>query len=498
MSDNIILKMTGIEKRFKGVYALKNFNFSLIQGEILALIGENGAGKSTLMKILSGIYKKDAGSIEYFGKPLEVSGPKEAEENGISIVHQELNLMNHLTVAQNIFIGHEPLNRFGLIDDKLMIKRADKIFKGMNVDINPAAKIGSLTVGKQQLVEIAKALTHNSKILILDEPTAALTESETKELFRIIKDLQVAGVSIVYISHRLDELFILSDRITVIRDGEYIDTKITKDTNKDEIVNLMVGRVIYETPKTESKVSKDAKEILRVENLVVPGVVKDVSFSLKQGEILGFAGLMGAGRTETARAIFGADKFESGKIFVEGKEVSIKSPVDAIKSGIGYLSEDRKRYGLALGLPVFENMMMGNYDKFSNMLMVQNAKVRDIAEQEVKSLNIKTPSINQLVKNLSGGNQQKVVIANWLIKECKVLIFDEPTRGIDVGARSEIYNLMEHLVSMGKSIIMISSDLVEILRMSDRILVMSEGKKTGELDIKGTTQDDIMKYATMR
>ena len=498
MSDNVILKMTGIEKRFKGGYALKNFNFSLIQGEILALIGENGAGKSTLMKILSGIYKKDAGSIEYFGKPLEVSSPKEAEENGISIVHQELNLMNHLTVAQNIFIGHEPLNRFGLIDDKLMIKRAKKIFDGMNVDINPSAKIGSLTVGKQQLVEIAKALTHNSKILILDEPTAALTESETKELFRIIKDLQVSGVSIVYISHRLDELFILSDRITVIRDGEYIDTKITKDTNKDEIVNLMVGRVIYETPKTESKVSKDAKEILRVENLVVPGVVKDVSFSLKQGEILGFAGLMGAGRTETARAIFGADKFESGKIFVEGKEVSIKSPVDAIKSGIGYLSEDRKRYGLALGLPVFENMMMGNYDKFSNMLMVQNAKVRDISEQEVKSLNIKTPSINQLVKNLSGGNQQKVVIANWLIKECKVLIFDEPTRGIDVGARSEIYNLMEHLVSMGKSIIMISSDLVEILRMSDRILVMSEGKKTGELDIKGTTQDDIMKYATMR
>ena len=498
MSDKVILKMNGIEKRFKGVYALKNFNFSLIQGEILALIGENGAGKSTLMKILSGIYKKDAGTIEYFGKPLEVSGPKEAEENGISIVHQELNLMNHLTVAQNIFIGHEPLNKLGLIDDKLMIKRAEKIFQGMNVDINPAAKIGSLTVGKQQLVEIAKALTHNSKILILDEPTAALTESETKELFRIIKDLQVSGVSIVYISHRLDELFILSDRITVIRDGEYIDTKITKETNKDEIVNLMVGRVIYETPKTESKVAKDAKEILRVENLVVPGVVKDVSFSLKHGEILGFAGLMGAGRTETARAIFGADKFESGRIFVDGQEVSIKSPVDAIKSGIGYLSEDRKRYGLALGLPVFENMMMGNYDKFSNMLMVQNAKVKDTAEKEVESLNIKTPSINQLVKNLSGGNQQKVVIANWLIKECKVLIFDEPTRGIDVGARSEIYNLMEQLVSMGKSIIMISSDLVEILRMSDRILVMSEGKKTGELDIKGTTQDDIMKYATMR
>ena len=498
MDDKIILKMTGIEKRFKGVYALKNFNFSLKEGEILALIGENGAGKSTLMKILSGIYEKDSGTIEYFGKQLEVNSPKEAEEKGISIVHQELNLMNHLTVAQNIFIGHEPLNSIGLIDDNLMIKKAKSIFKGMNVDINPSDKIGSLTVGKQQLVEIAKALIHNSKILILDEPTAALTEAETKELFRIIKDLQLTGVSIVYISHRLEELFIISDRITVIRDGEYIDTKLTKETNKDEIVNLMVGRVIYETPKTESKVPQDAKEILRVENLTVQGIVKDISFSLKEGEILGFAGLMGAGRTEIARAIFGADKFDSGKIFVNGKQVYIKSPVDAIKNGIGYLSEDRKRYGLALGLSVSENMMMGNYNKFSHFLMVQKKDINKTAKEEVKSLNIKTPSINQLVKNLSGGNQQKVVIANWLIKECKILIFDEPTRGIDVGARSEIYSLMERLVSMGKSIIMISSDLVEVLRMSDRILVMSEGKKTGELDIKGATQDDIMKYATMR
>ena len=498
MDDKIILKMTGIEKRFKGVYALKNFNFSLKEGEILALIGENGAGKSTLMKILSGIYEKDSGTIEYFGKQLEVNSPKEAEEKGISIVHQELNLMNHLTVAQNIFIGHEPLNSIGLIDDNLMIKKAKSIFKGMNVDINPSNKIGSLTVGKQQLVEIAKALIHNSKILILDEPTAALTEAETKELFRIIKDLQLTGVSIVYISHRLEELFIISDRITVIRDGEYIDTKLTKETNKDEIVNLMVGRVIYETPKTESKVPQDAKEILRVENLTVQGIVKDISFSLKEGEILGFAGLMGAGRTEIARAIFGADKFDSGKILVNGKQVYIKSPVDAIKNGIGYLSEDRKRYGLALGLSVSDNMMMGNYNKFSHFLMVQKKDINKTAKEEVKSLNIKTPSINQLVKNLSGGNQQKVVIANWLIKECKILIFDEPTRGIDVGARSEIYSLMERLVSMGKSIIMISSDLVEVLRMSDRILIMSEGKKTGELDIKGATQDDIMRYATMR
>lgn len=498
MRDDYILVMENITKEFSSVKALNNVNLKVKKGEIHALCGENGAGKSTLMKILSGIYEKDSGTIEYFGKQLEVNSPKEAEEKGISIVHQELNLMNHLTVAQNIFIGHEPLNSIGLIDDNLMIKKAKSIFKGMNVDINPSDKIGSLTVGKQQLVEIAKALIHNSKILILDEPTAALTEAETKELFRIIKDLQLTGVSIVYISHRLEELFIISDRITVIRDGEYIDTKLTKETNKDEIVNLMVGRVIYETPKTESKVPKDAKEILRVENLTVQGIVKDISFSLKEGEILGFAGLMGAGRTEIARAIFGADKFDSGKIFVNGKQVYIKSPVDAIKNGIGYLSEDRKRYGLALGLSVSENMMMGNYNKFSHFLMVQKKDINKTAKEEVKSLNIKTPSINQLVKNLSGGNQQKVVIANWLIKECKILIFDEPTRGIDVGARSEIYSLMERLVSMGKSIIMISSDLVEVLRMSDRILIMSEGKKTGELDIKGATQDDIMRYATMR
>lgn len=493
-----MIKLKNISKSFFGVTVLKDISVEIYPNEVHALLGENGAGKSTLMKILSGIYEKDSGTIEYFGKQLEVNSPKEAEEKGISIVHQELNLMNHLTVAQNIFIGHEPLNSIGLIDDNLMIKRAKSIFKGMNVDINPSDKIGSLTVGKQQLVEIAKALIHNSKILILDEPTAALTEAETKELFRIIKDLQLTGVSIVYISHRLEELFIISDRITVIRDGEYIDTKLTKETNKDEIVNLMVGRVIYETPKTESKVPKDAKEILRVENLTVQGIVKDISFSLKEGEILGFAGLMGAGRTEIARAIFGADKFDSGKIFVNGKQVYIKSPVDAIKNGIGYLSEDRKRYGLALGLSVSENMMMGNYNKFSHFLMVQKKDINKTAKEEVKSLNIKTPSINQLVKNLSGGNQQKVVIANWLIKECKILIFDEPTRGIDVGARSEIYSLMERLVSMGKSIIMISSDLVEVLRMSDRILIMSEGKKTGELDIKGATQDDIMRYATMR
>lgn len=497
MSETILV-MKDIEKRFKGVHALKDFHFDLRRGEVHALVGENGAGKSTLMKILSGIYQKDGGSIEYFGKSLSLHSPKDAQEKGISIVHQELNLMNHLTVAQNIYIGRESKKLTFFIDDNDMNKKAKEIFKKINVDINPREKVNNLTVGKQQIVEIAKALTHESKILILDEPTAALTEAETTELFRIIKDLKSQGVGIIYISHRLEELFIISDRVTVIRDGEYIGDRVTSETGKDEIVNMMVGRVIYETPKCESKVGYDAEEILRVENLNVENFVKNVSFSLHSGEILGFAGLMGSGRTEAARAIFGADKKDYGKIFVSGKEVYIKSPVDAIKNGIGYLSEDRKRYGLALGLSVRQNILLGNYDKFSKALVTEDKKIKTEVEYQVRSLKIKTPSIMQLVKNLSGGNQQKVVIANWLIKECKILIFDEPTRGIDVGARSEIYKLMDELTSIGKSIIMISSDLVEILRMSDRILVMSEGKETAILDIKDATQETIMRYATMR
>ncbi len=498
MADNILL-MKNIEKYFKGVHALKNFSFDLRKGEVHSLVGENGAGKSTLMKILSGIHKKDGGVIEYFGKPLEIKEPKDAQEQGISIVHQELNLMNHLTVAQNIYIGQESRKFMNLfLDDEKMNNKSAEIFKKMNVDISPKDKISKLSVGKQQLVEIAKSLTHDSKILILDEPTAALTDTESKELFRIIRDLKEQGASIVYISHRLDELFLISDRVTIIRDGEYVATKNIKDTNKNEIVNMMVGRVIYEDPKSESTVKADAKVVLDVKNLSIGEAVRDASFSLYEGEVLGFAGLMGAGRTETARAIFGADKKDGGNIYIDGKPVNINSPVDAIANGIGYLSEDRKEYGLALELSISSNMLLGNYDKFSNGVFVDDNGIKKTVEEQVQSLKIKTPSIMQLVKNLSGGNQQKVIIANWLIKECRILIFDEPTRGIDVGAKSEIYKLINDLASLGKSIIMISSDLVEILRMSDRIIIMSEGKTTGVLDIKEASQESIMQYATIR
>lgn len=493
-----ILEMKDIEKYFKGVHALKNFHFNLEKDEIHALVGENGAGKSTLMKILSGIYQKDGGTIKYFGKPLLIHDPKDAQNRGISIVHQELNLMNHLTVAQNIYIGQESKKLGFFLDDETMNKKAKEIFKFINVDINPRERVSNLTVGRQQIVEIAKALTKDSKILILDEPTAALTETETKELFRIMRDLKASGVGIIYISHRLDELFVVSDRITVIRDGEYVNSKMTKDTNKDEIVNMMVGRVIYETPKTESAVKKDAPVVLKVQNLSVGNIVKDVNFELRAGEILGFAGLMGAGRTEAARAIFGADKRDGGNVYIDGNLVEINSPVDAIKNGIGYLSEDRKRYGLALGLTLTSNVLFGNYCKFSKGIFTEDRKIRKAVKEQVNLLSIKTPSIAQIVKNLSGGNQQKVIIANWLIKECRILIFDEPTRGIDVGAKSEIYKLINDLAAAGKSIIMISSDLTEILRMSDRILVMSEGKKTGILEIKGCSQEDIMRYATIK
>lgn len=497
MGSNNILVMKGIQKYFKGVHALKNFSFDLKAGEIHSLIGENGAGKSTLMKVLSGIYKKDGGTIEYFNKPLEVRTPKDAQEQGISIVHQELNLMQHLTVAQNIYMGQESRKFFNFIlDDDDMNRKSSEIFKKINIDINPREKIDRLSVGKQQLVEIAKALTHDSKILILDEPTAALTDAETKELFKIIFDLKQSGVSIVYISHRLDELFILSDRITVMRDGEYVGTKNVNETDKNEIVSMMVGRVIYEEPKSESTVKETAKVVLEVKNLKAGEAVVDASFKLHEGEVLGFAGLMGAGRTEVARAIFGADKKISGEVYINGNLVNINSPTDAIANGIGYLSEDRKRYGLALGLSVSANMMIGNYDKFSNGIFVKDSDVRNISKEQVEKLKIKTPSINQIIKNLSGGNQQKVIISNWLIKECKILIFDEPTRGIDVGAKSEIYKLINDLASMGKSIIMISSDLVEILRMSDKIVVMSAGRTQATVDIKDATQESIMHYAT--
>ena len=494
---DLILSMKGITKSFSGVAALKNAALDLKAGEVVALMGENGAGKSTLMKILTGIYSKDSGEIQYMGQEVCFKGPAESEEAGISIVHQELNMMNDLTVAQNLFIGREEMNGF-LIDDKKMNEKARELFKVLKIDINPAEKIGNLTVGKQQMVEIAKAISSKAKVIIFDEPTAALTDSEIEELFKVIRDLKKQGTGMVYISHRMDEINVISDRVIVMRDGEYVGTLITKECSKDDIIKLMVGRAIFGEPKTASNVAKDAPVVLKCENLNRGKAVKDVSFELRKGEILGFSGLMGAGRTEVARLIFGADKKDSGKIFINGKEVTINTPQDAVAHGIGYLSEDRKRYGLIVDKSVEENTVISSLNDFVKGIFIDKAKSKEVSRKYVESLKTKTPSVSQLVKKLSGGNQQKVVIAKWLVKNSDILIFDEPTRGIDVGAKSEIYALMERLAKEGKSIIMISSELPEVLRMSDRVIVMCEGRITGILDIAEANQEVIMQSATKR
>ena len=492
-----LLTMKNIKKSFSGVAALKNAELELNKGEVVALMGENGAGKSTLMKILTGIYSKDEGTVTFEGKEVEYKSVSESEEAGIAIVHQELNMMNDLTVAQNLFIGKE--RKKGIfIDDAKMAGDAKELFKKLNVDINPNVKIGSLTVGKQQMVEIAKAISTNAKVIVFDEPTAALTDSEIEELFKVINDLRAKGTGIIYISHRMDEINVISDKVIVMRDGEYVGTLVTKECTKDDIIKMMVGRTVFMEPKTKSDVSADAEVVLRCENLNRGKHVRDVSFDLRKGEILGFSGLMGAGRTEVARLIFGADPMDSGKIYIHGKEVSIKSTKDAVNAGIGYLSEDRKRYGLLVDKSVEENTCLSSLEKFTKGLFIDGSKSKTVSEKYVQELRTKTPSVTQIIKKLSGGNQQKVVIAKWLVKDSEILIFDEPTRGIDVGAKSEIYDLMERLVKEGKSIIMISSELPEVLRMSDRVVVMCEGRITGCLDISEASQEGIMTCATNR
>lgn len=493
--SEVILTMKGIDKSFPGVHALDHVDLEVRKGEVHALMGENGAGKSTLMKVLTGIYTKDSGTITYEGKEVEFHNTREAQEAGIVIVHQELNMLGHLTVAQNIFIGRE-FKKGIRIDDRKMNEEAKKLFDKLNIHIDPSETMGNLTVGKQQMCEIAKAISHDAKIIVFDEPSAALTESEIEELFKIIRDLRKQQLGIIYISHRMDEIKVITDRVTVMRDGSYVGTLITSECTKDDIINMMVGRVIYEDPKTVSNVKKDAPVVLKVEHLNAGRMVQDVSFELRKGEILGFSGLMGAGRTETARAIFGADPKTGGTIYINGKKVEIQTPQDAVNCGIGYLSEDRKRYGIVVQKSVAENSTMANLDHFVKGLFIDKKAEKKAAQEYVESLATKTPGTDQLVVNLSGGNQQKVVIAKWLVRNCDILIFDEPTRGIDVGAKSEIYKLMNRLAAEGKSIIMISSEMTEILRMSDRIIVMCEGKKTGEIDISEASQELIMNMAT--
>ncbi|WP_300069536.1 sugar ABC transporter ATP-binding protein [uncultured Ruegeria sp.] len=494
-----LVDMTGIEKYFPGVHALKAVQFDLVPGEVHALMGENGAGKSTLMKILSGIYQRDGGTLKIEGQEVSPTTPREAQNLGIGIIHQELSLMNDLTVAQNIFIGREPRKRFGRLDEAALNAQTAEIFASMNLNLDPKTLAGSLTIAKQQMVEIAKALSHRSKVLVMDEPTAALNDAEIAELFVIIRRLKSEGVGIVYISHKMDELKQIADRVTVMRDGEYVGTVNAADTPISKIIAMMVGREVKEEPLQVPDLGA-AEVALQVSGLTRNREIHDVSFSVQKGEILGFAGLMGAGRTEVARAIFGADPKDSGEIRVHGKTVSIRSPKDAVKAGIGYLSEDRKHFGLATGMNVRDNIALASMDLFASRGgVLSDGEMASTAQQYIQQLGIRTPSDRQQVRLLSGGNQQKVVIAKWLLRDCDILIFDEPTRGIDVGAKSEIYKLLEDLAEQGKTIIVISSELPEIMRLSHRIAVMCEGRLTGILPGgKDTTQEDIMHLATQR
>lgn len=492
---DVILTMRAIDKTYPGVHALDHVDFDVRRGEVHALVGENGAGKSTLMKVLTGITHKDSGTITFEDHEVNFQSAREAQAAGVVIVHQELNMMGHLTVAQNIFIGRE-FKRGPFIDDRKMNAEARKLFEGLNIDIDPKARMSDLTVGKQQMCEIAKAISHEAKLIVFDEPSAALTEAEIEQLFKIIRDLRSKGYGIVYISHRMDEIHKITDRVSVMRDGQYIGTVNTKDVTKEDIINMMVGRTIYETPKSKSAVPADAPVVLKVEHLNAGRLVQDVSFELRRGEILGFSGLMGAGRTETCRALFGADPKESGDIWIDGKKVEINSPKDAVELGLSYLSEDRKRFGLMLKKDIIENSTIATLHEYSSVGFLDKPGERKVSQKYVDALRTKTPTLEQLVMDLSGGNQQKVVIAKWLVNNSQIMIFDEPTRGIDVGAKQEIYELMGALAREGKSIIMISSELVEILRMSDRVLVMCEGKKTAEFDISEATQEKIMNAAT--
>lgn len=495
-----IVRMEGIEKHFAGVHALKNCRFELKSGEVHALVGENGAGKSTLMKILTGVYNKDEGSVVYKGREVQITDTRMAQRLGIAMIHQELNLAKDLTVAQNIFIGREPRKWFPLfVDDKEMNRQTEVLLRQMRLDIDSTTLISELTVAKQQMVEIIKAIAYESQVLIMDEPTASLSDSEIDELFRMIEQLKRKGVGIIYISHRMGELKRIADRITVMRDGAYIDTVPTEEVTIDQIIAMMVGREIYQPTRPMRNDADQSAPVLQVKGLTRNGKLHDISFTLGKGEILGVAGLVGAGRTELARAIFGADRIDEGEIYVNGRKMQILGPHQAVKGGIGYLSEDRKHYGCLLEMDVKTNIALANMNRFTRAMFMSDKRISEVSEQVVDELKVKTPSIAQQVKFLSGGNQQKVIIGKWLTRDCEILIFDEPTRGIDVGAKSEIYRLLESLAAEGKSIIMISSELPEVLRLSHRIIVMCEGRITGELmNDAHASQERIMTYATNR
>ena len=511
--STVLLRMENVSKAFPGVQALDDVSLEVRAGEILGLIGENGAGKSTLMKILSGVYQMDRGAIYLQGQPTHIHDPHQAQELGISIIYQEFNLMPNLTVMENIFVGREP-GTFPFVSFGKLRQQTQELLDRLGVTLPPTAIVRDLSVAEQQMVEIAKALSMKVRVIIMDEPTSALSDTEVQTLFTVMRELQRNGIGIIFISHRLDEVRKICDRITVLRDGKNVGELPADTATEDQIIQLMVGRSldtffhkeIDEQAKARAERDMEGDLVLEIKNLsrsvsrldTSATALEGVSFNLRRGEILGLAGLVGAGRTEVARLIFGADRYDSGEIRVEGKPVTIRSPLDAISNGIGFLPEDRKEQGLVLSLAVRENMVLANLDQITRMGFVKLGEERDWVQQYVDRLDIRTPSLDQRAVNLSGGNQQKVVISKWLMLQPKILIMDEPTRGIDVGAKAEIYNLMDQLAHSGVGIIMISSELPELLAMSDRVVCMAEGRVTGTLGRDEATPERVMRYCTLK
>jgi ABC-type sugar transport system, ATPase component len=490
-----IVELNHISKSFPGVKALDDVSFRLNAGEVMALLGENGAGKSTLVKVLSGVYTRDEGEIRLFGRTVEEMNPRKAQEYGVAIIHQELNLCRHLTVAENIFLGREKVGRGLVLKNRDMNREAREILNRLNIDLDPDTTVGDLAVSKQQMVEIAKALSADAKILIMDEPTSALTSNEIEDLFEIIRKLKEEGCGIVYISHRLEELQGIVDEVTIMRDGRYITSMNFKDTTMSEIISYMVGREIKEKfPRVRCETGK---KIFEVRGLNAGPMVRDINLELHEGEIVGIAGLMGAGRTETTRAIFGVDPKDSGGIFVDGGKVAVKRPIDAIRAGIMLVPEDRRKDGLCVKLSVRNNISLPNLDLVCNRFgVIDRKKEKALTEKAVKSIGVRLAGPEVDAATLSGGNQQKLVVAKWLVRHSRVVIFDEPTRGIDVAAKVEIYNLMNDLKRQGIGVLFVSSEMPEIIGISDRILVMCDGKITGELSAGEATQDLILEYAT--
>lgn len=493
-SNDVLLEMRNITKTFPGVKALDNVQLEIKKGTVHAVMGENGAGKSTLMKTIIGIHQPTSGDIIFKGEKITISSTSWALNNGISMIHQELSPVLHMTVAENIFLGREPQNIFKLVDHKKMYEETQALFNDLNIKIDPHAKMQELSIANMQMVEIAKAISYNSELIIMDEPTSAITESEVEHLFKMINRLIKQNVAIIYITHKMDEVFKIADYVTVLRDGKYIGTHPAEDVDNQKLISMMVGRALGQMYEKEAATLGDVK--IEVKNFTKHGLFENINFKVHKGEIFGIAGLMGAGRTELMETLFGVHKKDAGTLYIDGEEVNIEQPNDAIQHNIALLTEDRKMTGLYLMHSVRDNMMIANIDRYIENGIINRKLIDQDCEMEREKLDIKTPNLDQTIENLSGGNQQKVLISRWLLTDPDILILDEPTRGIDVGAKAEIHKLMTKLAQDGKTIIMISSELPEVLGMSDRIMVMHEGKKSGVIDREDATQEKILHLAT--